>query len=82
MSVIVKGMEMPKQGWKCPLNGGGVCKLESLSCGKYIPALCPLRPLPEKHGRLIDIDALPQTRVEWEDIVDAPIVVEAGGDGD
>lgn len=72
MSVIVKGMRMPdtceecqvscevgsdlhcqvtddgnKWGWKKSENG-----FESR------PDWCPLRPLPEKHGRLIDGDAL------------------------
>ena len=30
--------------------------------------------LPE-HGDLIDRDALPKERVEWEDIVNAPVVI-------
>ena len=30
--------------------------------------------LPE-HGELIDRDALPQDRVEWEDVVNAPVIV-------
>lgn len=72
MSVIVKGMEMPntceecqesceigsnlfclvvndenKWGWKKSENG-----FESR------PVWCPLRPLPKRHGRLIDGDAM------------------------
>ena len=57
MSVIILGMEMPEH---C-----GVCGIEF--CTKWInhdartrPKDCPLRPLPEKHGRLIDADALPR----------------------
>lgn len=36
---------------------------------------CPLVEVPN-HGRLIDADALP-IDIEWEDILDAPTVVEA-----
>ena len=35
---------------------------------------CPLVELPE-HGELIDRDALPEGRLEWEDIDDAPVIV-------
>ena len=41
---------------------------------------CPLIEVPP-HGRLIDADALPYNkdcaRVEWEDIVNAPTIIEA-----
>lgn len=75
MSVIVKGMEMPntceecqesceigsnlfclvvndenKWGWKKSENG-----FESR------PVWCPLRPMPKKHGRLIEADSLKET---------------------
>lgn len=80
MSVIVKGMEMPASCRSCDF-----CDDEARFCKaakEFIPMVgkpwfCPLVELPEKHGRLIDIDALPQGRVEWEDIDHAPIVVEA-----
>ena len=35
-----------------------------------------LSPIPP-HGDLIDRDALPTNRVEWEDIVNAPVIIEA-----
>ena len=73
MSVIVKGMEMPRTGWGCPLNSYGICIAKhetSDNCYEELPDWCPLRPLPEKHGRLIDIDDLYSkgffvARVEW-----------------
>lgn len=55
MSVIVKGMEMPKNCTGCP-----IC------CGLHYQHRdekgrrpdCPLVELPEKHGRLVDADKL------------------------
>ena len=86
MSVIVKGMEMPESCRECRFLVDYWCyaKLAHGVPGPMFmdhrPDWCPLVELPEKHGRLIDIDALPQGRVEWEDIDYAPIVVEAEGD--
>lgn len=55
MSVLIKGMEMPEHCGECGIE----------FCTKWInhdartrPKDCPLRPLPEKHGRLADIDAM------------------------
>ena len=68
MSVLIKGMEMPKCCLLCPFcvpeadeENGEICILS----GQY-PIVnkdernveCPLVELPEKHGRLIDADAL------------------------
>ena len=42
---------------------------------------CPIRPLPEKHGRLIDADALCEDRVSNDNVVIcakcAPTIIEA-----
>ena len=61
MSVIVKGMEMPSGCQSCDFSDDETrfCK----AAKEYIPMLgkpefCPLVELPEKHGRLIDGDAL------------------------
>lgn len=79
MSVIVKGMEMPTSCASCRM---AVCfadtgKAKCYATLSYIDPErgkrsydCPLRPLPEKHGRLIDIDDLCSkgffvARVEW-----------------
>ena len=67
MSVIVKGMEMPKSCASCRM---AVCfadtgRAKCYATLSYIDPErgkrsydCPLRPLPEKHGRLIDADAM------------------------
>lgn len=54
MSVVILGMEIPEHCGECGIE----------FCTKWInhdartrPKDCPLRPLPEKHGRLIDADA-------------------------
>ena len=72
MSVIVIGMDMPDTCVDCELyhEGGeygpyGSCEAHKVIFGeeddwKYQtrPNWCPLRPLPEKHGDLIDRDAM------------------------
>lgn len=65
MSVIVMGMEMPERCETCDLIFDDDSGLEVCCCtGEIVdreeqarPRWCPLRPLPEKHGRLIDADA-------------------------
>ena len=67
MSVIVRGMEMPDRCFVCPMyrNGNKVvntccyCAVSSVEVDQFKtwrPSDCPLLPLPEKHGRLIDAD--------------------------
>lgn len=95
MSVIVKGVEMPKEGTVIAiykLNGKFYASLRGTE-------LCPIVPLPEKHGRLIDADALIGTirpvveeddyagctfrtvkELMTEHIDNAPTVVEAEGE--
>ena len=72
MSVLVKDMEMPKECRECPMceyyeiTGNTWCKsADGLLAENYKPISfdgrpewCPLVELPEKHGRLIDGDAL------------------------
>ena len=64
MSVYIKGMEMPKSCFSCPMNDTDCC---GISRGSYIeyrevdvdvaingrPEWCPLIPVPD-HGDLID----------------------------
>ena len=73
MSVVVVGMEMPStceecrisievgSDMHCPLFVGGQPQDfgRKAECGfDDRPAWCPLRPLPEKHGDLIDRNAI------------------------
>ena len=74
MSVIVMGMEIPRDCPACPLsywaNHSTFLGCRAVSGKRYAmqeeqyrksdtpPDWCPIRPLPEKHGRLIDADAL------------------------
>lgn len=86
MSVIVIGMEMPVNCADCFAisDSFGWCKVSENEIFNPFsmdghPSFCPLRPLPEKHGRRIDADSLP-CDIELEDVVNAPVIVEAEGD--
>lgn len=76
MSVIVKGMEMPAKCCDCDAETydesfygdefNHACSFmykgytgDIRECGRLEE--CPLRPLPEKYGRLIDADAFKET---------------------
>ena len=102
MSVIVKGMEMPESCANCKLktwmNTDPYCFViqSNLAWNKYssgswvgIDTRCPLRPLPEKQGRLGDLDevktAFPcgesvRTECVRATIDNMPTIVEAEGD--
>lgn len=63
MSVLIKGMDMPKNCVTCHLNKGGLfcpampdnfCGYCSDSEEDPIPNWCPLVEVPDNHGRLID----------------------------
>jgi len=66
MSVVVIGMEMPKNCMECKIkqyvdyeNDYSVCPFSDVMClsiGRQ--DACPLGELPDKHGRLGDLDAL------------------------
>ena len=90
MSVIVKGMEMPRGCEDCFIAdqiGIGRCRILKTiwdpDPGQPLrPYDCPLRPLPEKHGRLIDADeatrgSLERTGKRLLAIDTAPTIVEA-----
>ena len=100
MSVLIKGMEMPYNCWDCSLLNASSCP-----CKNYSSALeyttnrhpnCPLIEIPEPHGRLGDLDALPwylantsvkyATYEDWEMLCDAiaaaPTVIPASEEGE
>ena len=63
MSVLIKGMKMPENCAKCICadDNARFCTVAH----EYIPmlgkpAFCPLVELPEKHGRLVDVEMLKQ----------------------
>lgn len=58
MSIVVLGMDMPEYCGEC---GFEPCTKWKNCEPMTRPDDCPLRPLPEKHGRLIDADALKKT---------------------
>ena len=71
MSVLIKGMEMPKKELILILFPDGKVATEEYEIGAKAKAV----EVPP-HGRLIDADALPYLDIEWEDIVNAPTVIE------
>ena len=63
VSVVVVGMEIPCNCHVCVGGYGGFCAVapaesDGICPDQDRPDWCPLRPLPEKHGRLIDGDEL------------------------
>lgn len=83
MSILIRGMKMPSCCIFCPVSNSFGCGLsnppiimtqEEMLADR--PDWCPLVPVPP-HGDLIDRDALPTGRVEWEDIVNAPTIIPA-----
>lgn len=69
MSVLIKGMEMPKACIECvfyrrtdPIYD--YCCVSSAAPQNYIPTDCPLVPVP-KHGRLIDGNSLSKVVLNW-----------------
>ena len=77
MSVIIKGMEMPKSCDECRLFNESWCMALGVENwrksynkppeGGRLPD-CPLVPLPEGHGRMGDLDALMPdfVKARWE----------------
>ena len=66
MSVLIRGLEIPKNCSECPVAlSGKYCRINKTHT-TYIklpmrPEHCPLVELPEHHGRLIDADRLMRT---------------------
>lgn len=70
MSILIRGMDMPKQGCDhCFLRTGNYCsRIADESVVEYAikeerHPNCPLVELPKRHGRLIDSDAF-ETRIK------------------
>ena len=92
--ILIRGISIPRNCFECPLfTNCDACEGYECGCGLlggigYEEDIsedrrrdnCPLVELPE-HGNLIDRDALPKERVEWEDIVNAPVIVPSNKEG-
>ena len=90
MSVLIKGMHMPKNCAECPVAlSGKYCRINQ-TYTTYIelpvrPDHCPLIELPEHHGRLIDEDEIEIPSLEtvndqylvFDAIKDVPTIIEA-----
>ena len=90
MSILINGMQMPKNCNECPLTlFGKYCRINK-TYTTYIklpmrPEHCPLTELPEHHGDLIDRnDLIKESMVDGaygyvstKEIYDAPTIVEA-----
>lgn len=88
MSVIIKNMKMPKTCCECEWHeyyGGDydwchACRMTGSMPIEYSVAElgraddCPLVALPEKHGRLGDLDALRRELIAGHDLVGAKYV--------
>ena len=72
MSILIKGMEMPKNCMSCPFPSVGVdwyyCYCPGVDGKAYdfeqsntVPDDCPLVALPDHHGDLIDRDEFKET---------------------
>ena len=98
MSIVVLGMEMPTACVDCELYHVGFayeddrCEAHKVIFGEEDdwvyetrPNWCPLRPLPKKHGRLVDADELEDVFYRFHSqsagyVQDAETIVEAEGD--
>ena len=56
MSVLVRGMEMPKNCNECRFAYRGAC-IANIGREVKVDQICPLVEIPDQHGRLIDADA-------------------------
>lgn len=73
MSILIKGINMPKEPWECPCHNGenGWCNITGHICDD-IPKDCPLVEIQTPHGDLIDRDAIDicDADCEWSDWYD------------
>lgn len=86
--LVIRGMEMPGHCIDCPLMvdrfDTDACALQSQEANEAFESWddmrrgCPLLPLPEGHGRLIDADACHSP----EDLNNEPTIVPAEGGGE
>ena len=70
MSVLIKGVEMPKGCGLCRFDDYGFCTITAQytggSAARGVASFCPLVGLPEHHGDLIDADDLKEHLYQCE----------------
>lgn len=93
MSILIKGINMPKEPWECPCHDGenGRCKVTQNMCYE-IPKDCPLVEISTPHGDLIDRDKLSTSfqlvndfgdvvgvrhAISINEVEEAPVVIES-----
>ena len=83
MSVLIKGMEMPKKCLDCPMcDNNDDCVIQEdkhFHTWEEQIAGCPLVEVPEPHGDLIDRDALDIGEYEREDDDTGTLEISIGG---
>lgn len=69
MSVLIKDMKMPEDCFGCQLKEEGFCNITNAYAEQIYKrnSDCPLVEIPEKHGELIDRDALKKMSYEVKD---------------
>lgn len=84
MSIIIKGVEMPKSCAECPMGSvlyGYKCLAKNKQFDRYaftsMQDWCPLIEIPDKHGRLIDADELRELDCWLDDEVGGWFVQQA-----
>lgn len=85
MSLIIKGMDMPKSCHDCDLFSGEgfLCPLVIETTNNWVPEFmykrvdeCPLVEIPTPHGRLIDADELKKDRINLYGTTDVVLMVD------
>ena len=90
MSVLIRGMQMPRNCMNCPVKIDTFCQILNIDVDPFYDGgverneNCPLVELPEHHGRIIDEDEIIVPSLSsWADqamvadaIQDAPTIIE------
>lgn len=82
MSLLIKGIEMPKESWECPCHNGenGSCNVTQKVCFE-IPKDCPLVEVSIPHGDLIDKEDLKLSIEHYHGrfrfVNESPVVIES-----
>lgn len=86
MSILIKGMEMPSCCAACKVLCDAKSETEIIRPFGERLSNCPLIEIPDKHGRLIDADALAKdydsfpVRIDpwvWNELSHAPTIIPA-----